>query len=414
MVYRDMLMNVMASLCAKLTSLVLTTALALLLTHEAGAVLLPRPQFNSERDFSVGASEDATWLSEFGPTSTARYAMYDQAARDCGLNAMQVRKKLDDLLASSGEIASALSKVFDWPLARLQQAQATIIIDSFSPGQHVFRMFYLRQYEALGTSGPAIVLDCLHQEEWASMLAHEITHVLLESSNIPSWLDEAAAQLMESDAGGSFPERSLAQLQHLKVVPRVYETERPLKSSASYAINYLVGRFLVGQFGGFETLRAMLLDSSPSHISDASVETLMERGQKNLAQRGLDTLAARLTPHGFLRFLAVATSLRDSTEPMYRIPGVSTGVTIGGVSPAPEPIDLNGLHPSQFARLAPGTQVPSSSGESYRILSWGSGLKIIPLMTVSHAESVARVRDIVEKVNGGAGLSQDFILWIQN
>src|SRR4051812_49315601 len=77
-------------------------ASVLLLSQQAGAaLLLPRPVFNGEREFSVASPAPAQWLTENGERRSARYAIFDEAARACDLNPSDAKTELESLLKES-------------------------------------------------------------------------------------------------------------------------------------------------------------------------------------------------------------------------------------------------------------------------------------------------------------------------
>jgi hypothetical protein len=345
------------------------------------SVRYSRPVFASDRSVRVSDPEPVLPLVELD-SPFSDIAIFEAAAHSCGLDLALAARSLETLLLPESKVWSALSNVFDTPIEQLRTHPARLLLDDFGERPRGYRSFFLRAQKP--SAPPAIVLDCRRPEGWEPALAHEIVHALLVGTDVPSWLDEMVAQLVETEAGGTAPEKSLDRLGTLAVLPVVFQTHRPLPSSESYAVNALLGRYVFARHG-WTGVREML--NGKSHMPGARSE------------------------RGLLRNFAVAASLRQKDVVAYEIPGLERRTEPPTGLPEWSSV-LGVLASSQILRLSAtsSSAIARSGLEAYRVVSWEYGFKIFPLTRKEPKDLDGQLADLRASVNGGAGFVQDFVL----
>jgi hypothetical protein len=275
-----------------------------------------------------------------------------------------------------------------------------ILVASLGQGREYYSSFFIEKMP--GLKRPTIILDCdsIARRYWEPELAHELAHAWNFARGLPPWTNEMIAQLVEADAGGARPERSLERFHAELSVAEAGTDPRPIpplltqsrlpESSKAYAFNYLFGKYLLTRWGGWETLRAMIapVDSTSSASAAqkacAKLSTSFERmtclGGLSLAARGFEKkLVDRMTAQGLLRYFAIATILNSPLERLYSIPRWS-GM---GAQAAREPHPGTMLEPGQFwfapvKREDETGQRFNANLEVYRVRYSSSKFRIIP------------------------------------
>ena len=219
---------------------------------------IPSLFFSPNREFSITTSRPAQRLRTDDPRFTAY--QYQSSIAPCGLSPEQSSQRLASALGTGGIVAAILDPVAPEWRDRLVQNRVLVVVDDFGDNREVFSSFYAR------AAGPEtlriLALDCARENrrEWAALLVHEMVHALLDGAHYPAWIEEGLAQVLEAQAGGSHPERSLsANTEELRLDRFTLERRAPLRSSAAYARSYLAARQLFEARGRFDWVRRLIL-----------------------------------------------------------------------------------------------------------------------------------------------------------
>ena len=337
-------------------------------TASAGALPLLRPEFTADHRFVFKAREPSVALAE--PGLGLELVAFARAIPGCHLNFAAARDRLNLILDPSSALWAMLDLVFPGSRARVVAKGVTISLDDFSSyaGLHPeYASYFVRTGD-----GPLIGLDCSSEiatSYWLPSLAHELTHALFEGSGVESWWEEGIAQTIEAAIGGEQPELTLKHLAGASELPALLETARPIPTQAGYAISYLFVTYLRSVQGGFPALRALADPGAASACAQEPdfISTLACRARAYVsaspagASRGTGLLPPeKLTRAGLLRYFYAALTMKNSSEPFYRIPGWE------GFHALADPAFPLRLAPGQAAVLSPLAPTPSGC-EVYRI-----------------------------------------------
>ena len=168
-----------------------------------------------------------------------------------------------------GLLAQTLQEIDpDWSRTLLQENVAVLLDDlAFMGDKH--RMFYWSFTEEKRTLiwiDFRIALGLADDLEPA--LTHELAHILLLHKNVPSWLNEAIAQLAEMEAGGRVPlQLANSALASAKELPNLFEHNKYF-SKELYGLTYLFGRYIHQNYNGWDAIRHILSDPSQDKKRD--------------------------------------------------------------------------------------------------------------------------------------------------
>ena len=280
----------------------------------------PRPIFTQDRKFQILAPARVIKVAAQIPFPV--FAFEDSLSQ-CPLNMAQVSTQLERSFTKGSRLEQALSLLDPQFLDALSHLKVTIVLDDFGGRNEIFRSFYLPNQPEKGDG--IIALDCSQQtqEQWESILAHEIVHVLSQDRGLESWFEEGLAQLIEVQSGGNKPWRSAASVKKLNLIPNVFETQRPLPSTESYGLAFLFVKYLESNWGGWPLLSALYhSDYSPVEPKEGKfLELLTSFARKFLDQAQYDShLTAKMTPKGIFQNFVMALMLHRLGHPFYSLP----------------------------------------------------------------------------------------------
>ncbi len=292
--------------------------------------------------FFMSGTVKSDFAFQFGPLPVF---ISERAQKSCSLNKAEVMSSFGDY----EDLNKKLNRLRD------NSGNVQILVDDLSDSPtKIFRFFI--------PSENTIYLDCrlISQKYVIPSLAHELTHVMIANHQAESWFEEMLAQLMEAEVGGWVPLRSVSTLSERNILPPVFLQDSEFGESQDYGISFLMGNYLLKNFGGWETLRSMLGETEDlNHVSRCDIENFrkvsFQRGQSALAKKMFSpTVIQRFTPKGLLRQFAVAATQNIASNPYFQIPGWSTPDEDSDILDR-----VQSLKPSQFLRLPVNTKVES-------------------------------------------------------
>jgi hypothetical protein len=376
----------------------------------SSAKLFPYATFTEGRKFVILAPREVEVLHGGNP---ARLLIYKQAISACGLegkNLASIEAEFTHFFRHGGPLERGLDSIFPDSFDEIKRRSVTIVVDNFGFKRNIFRSFHIAQVEVDGEETQLIALDCssLARADWLPSLAHELTHALFARRNLPSWFDEALAQLVEREVDGRIPQLNAQAFTRANEIPPLMVDQAPLPSGSTYALAYLFGEYIKSRWGGWETLRAMARTDNRERLQGFDFLTTAARNaQKSLGERRTPDRAVieRTTAKGFLRFFAAALAIHSQTQSVYNIPGWRGWQ---GSLDEGSALKEGRLLPGQFAllRLPPSTTSPklvltksedqnkdrnqasretslpeTDLPETYLIITWNNEYRIIPQAT---------------------------------
>jgi len=343
---------------------------------------LPKP-YMSDSGLLIFATSPGADLVNSLPVPTY---LFQSAVNSCAISEKEVGDAISGILAQDGIVFNSLKQMFTDPAKLLSSLNLSIVVEDFGDMRNTYASFYLSPQQ--GYSSPYILLDCSQNSRgyWTASLAHELTHALLASQRLDSWFEEGIAQMIEVQAGGYEPKLAVQLLSQQNEIPPLFDLRRPLVGHPIYAHTYLFAKYVASQFGGWETLRAMVGLGDPGNcaINLPGLERATCYGQNSLISRAMNEIAEKMTPGGIFRFFAVAETLNLSSFPLYSIADWT------GFSNAPGSLPAM-LGPGQIARVNPTNVINlpiNPQLEAYSVRSDG-----IENFNITSANSAADVID---------------------
>lgn len=295
---------------AKLLPFILTVA------AQAATVSLPRPIFNQNRDFYFLANAEA---QTFDRLPIPAYIL-SRALESSSLEHEKIQTELDLLFKENGRVLKAVRNLFPDISTLLPRLSLDLILDDYSSfkntNPYLFRSFHLRKSTVYPRSMISLDTSGRTRSYWGPLLAHEIVHAMLEDSGLPIWVEEMLAQLVEAEAAGADPQTRIKTLQSVEFFPALFESRRPLRSTESYALLFLFGRYLKNNFGGWRGLRSLVNESCGgilNSLNEWDVDEVLCRLQKSGAIAD-PLVAERATRKGLLRHFYSALILNTKSE----------------------------------------------------------------------------------------------------
>jgi hypothetical protein len=366
---------------------------------EAADAYFPKALIDDQKQIEFSEAEATEKLSMDFP---GEIFVFKDAAVSCDLDLERVTFKIQEALKPDGLAVGAISRLVDAPLAQIGPLHLKIFISDFGKSRAIYRSLYLPEVPGVGA---AIFVDCslAAQLLWTSTLAHELTHAILNKSQLESWFEEGLAQSVEVAAGGAQPFVSAGLLQAAGELPALRDLRRPLPTGAPYGMSFLFARYLLTRFGGWATLSAMIQPDGPCG-SEGTFETTVCRARNYLtAKLQRPDLAEIMTPAGILRYFAVAVSLDTPYYSLYQIPGWM------GLDADKHYAPVKSLLPGSFAKMdyKDFEAARLDESESYRIISWGNQFRIFNPPFADARSSLSEIAGLPESQ------IQDFVLRVR-
>lgn len=257
-----------------------------------------------------------------------------------------------------------------------------VSVDWF-PFVRVFQSLHLVDAPEKGQS--LISLDCrlFEGDPWKAHFAHELIHYSAARHDLPSWLEEMMAQLVEIDLSPVLFQK-IGVLENHTQLPSPLSTRRPFATVQDYAMNLLLAKYLVHLYGEnvvinafsqytaegrfiterFQNCEAVSADMI-SHLL-CSIRTQMNSNFHASAEWNIDSRESLL--RHFFAALILSKSASSLQTRVFRIPGWS-GFRASFADRLPDRLDE-----AEFVRLNPSLltqaqrRLSARNEELFRIL----------------------------------------------
>ncbi len=215
-----------------------------------------------------------SWRSERFPTlpllrtPNVEVRIFADAARSCARHVGGDADSLSRTFRSaldlpSSDASRALNHFFPNWRDDVGARHVVVLVNDFRQDLLTYRSYY--QASPDDPNGGLIWIDCSERTTRAaqSILAHELTHALLDPAGVPIWFQEGAAQVIEEAAKGKEPvERRIPALRRARVMPLLIQ-EHALVDEASYGLTFLFMKYMLRHFKQDLFLKAVTLDPLP-------------------------------------------------------------------------------------------------------------------------------------------------------
>lgn len=280
---------------------------------------LAKAYFSEQRDFYISAPVRGEWLSR----DPFRIFIYDEAKKSCPIKAHQIQNRISEFNEDGVRFWKKMNTILTNIQMLVNKKNIFIAIDDFSEKRKIFSSYHLKDSPIAGQN--LIVLDCqsFQNEDWKSLLGHELIHAALADKNAPIWIEELLAQTVEYLLTEKWPDEKINLLRAQSFLPSPVSQNRPFLDNSTYAMNFLFGQYLIKKLGGPVVLRALnpLIDESRCH-KNLDLEQFICR--LKVMSGGMLGDLSWLNQDSLLQNFTVAMQInRDevSTKGFYSVPG---------------------------------------------------------------------------------------------